>query len=222
VHESVLANDAEKVPGGWADPEDFDAVAAMSRFGGVRNRDDRERPLNPRGRTGLAGRGLLGRWGPNQAATAVVLRVSDDHQHADVLLGAREQDGKLWLPKGFVQENEDYSTAIDRILQSETGWCPGVRDDHVVHEGYFYDPRQTDHAWVEIRAGLAVVEFDDAPREFVPGGDFETVRWMPVDADTVNRMPSAEARFVQQALRHLQQDGTIGDATAQQVLSRSG
>ncbi|MHC4079779.1 MAG: NUDIX domain-containing protein [Planctomycetota bacterium] len=222
VHESVLANDPEKVPGGWADPEDFAAVADMARFGGVRNRDGRERPLNPRGRTGLAGRGLLGRWGPNQAAAALVLRVSDDHQHADVLLGAKEQDGKLWLPKGFVQENEDYSTAIDRILQSETGWCPGVRDDHVVHEGYFYDPRQTDHAWVEIRAGLAVVEFDDAPREFVPGGDFETVRWMPVDADTVNRMPSAEARFVQQALRHLQQDGTIGDAMAQQVLSRSG
>ena len=76
--------------------------------------------------------------------------------------------------------------------------------------------------------GLA---FDDLTVDYIdnrhvhegsPGGDFETVRWMPVDADTVNRMPSAEARFVQQALRHLQQDGTIGDAMAQQVLSRSG
>jgi hypothetical protein len=68
---------------------------------------------------------------------------------------------------------------------------------------------------------MAVVDFDDAPREFVPGGDFETVRWMPVDADTLNRLPSAEARFVQQALRQVQGDGTNGDATARQVLTRS-
>ncbi|MHC5023930.1 MAG: NUDIX domain-containing protein [Planctomycetota bacterium] len=126
----------------------------------------------------------------------------------------------MWLPKGFVQEKEEHSAAIDRILESETGWQPEARDDRAVHEGYFYDPRQTDHAWAEIRAVLAIVDFDDAPREFVPGGDFETVRWMPVDADTVNRMPSAEARFVQQAIRQLQEDGTIGDAMAPQVLAR--
>lgn len=31
-------------------------------------------PLNPRGRTGLRGRGRLGRWGPNHAADAVLTR----------------------------------------------------------------------------------------------------------------------------------------------------
>jgi ADP-ribose pyrophosphatase len=201
VHDSVLANDPEKVPGGWADPEDFDSLHNSTRFRGVRNLDDRGRPLNPRGRTGLAGRGLLGRWGPNQAATAAVLRVSADYEHTDVLLGAKDNNGKLWLPRGFVQGKEDGCTAIDRILESETSWCPGVRDDLVVHNGYFYDPRQTDHAWVEMWAGLAVVEFDSAPREFLPGGDFEAVRWMPVEAGTLNRMPSVEARFVQAAIQ---------------------
>ena len=29
---------------------------------------------NPRGRTGLAGRGCLGRWGPNHAADPIVTR----------------------------------------------------------------------------------------------------------------------------------------------------
>lgn len=29
---------------------------------------------NPRGRTGLSGRGLLGRWGPNHAADPIVTR----------------------------------------------------------------------------------------------------------------------------------------------------
>lgn len=31
-------------------------------------------PLNPRGRTGLRGRGRLGRWGPNHAGDAIVTR----------------------------------------------------------------------------------------------------------------------------------------------------
>ena len=31
-------------------------------------------PLNPKGRTGLYGRGLLGRWGPNHAVDPLVTR----------------------------------------------------------------------------------------------------------------------------------------------------
>lgn len=31
-------------------------------------------PMNPVGRTGIYGRGLLGRWGPNHAADPVVTR----------------------------------------------------------------------------------------------------------------------------------------------------
>jgi hypothetical protein len=32
-------------------------------------------PLNPSGRTGLIGRGLLNFWGPNQAIEAIVTRI---------------------------------------------------------------------------------------------------------------------------------------------------
>ena len=32
------------------------------------------RPINPMGRTGLTGRGQLGKWGPNHAADPVVTR----------------------------------------------------------------------------------------------------------------------------------------------------
>ena len=36
------------------------------------------RPLNPEGRTGLRGRGVLGRWGPNHAADPIVTRWQRD------------------------------------------------------------------------------------------------------------------------------------------------
>lgn len=35
-------------------------------------------PLNPIGRTGLRGRGLLGRWGPNHAADPIITRWKRD------------------------------------------------------------------------------------------------------------------------------------------------
>lgn len=35
-------------------------------------------PLNPYGRTGIIGRGLLGRWGPNHAADPIVTRWKRD------------------------------------------------------------------------------------------------------------------------------------------------
>lgn len=37
--------------------------------------DENGRPLNPMGRTGLRGRGTLGKWGPNHAADAIVSRM---------------------------------------------------------------------------------------------------------------------------------------------------
>ena len=36
-------------------------------------------PLNPSGRTGLIGRGLLNFWGPNQAIEAIVTRYFKNH-----------------------------------------------------------------------------------------------------------------------------------------------
>jgi len=38
------------------------------------------RPLNIRGRTGLKGRGVLGRWGPNHAADPIVTRWAVDER----------------------------------------------------------------------------------------------------------------------------------------------
>ena len=35
------------------------------------------RPINPQGRTGMRGRGILGRWGPNHAADPLVTRKRD-------------------------------------------------------------------------------------------------------------------------------------------------
>ncbi|XP_029863067.1 ADP-ribose pyrophosphatase, mitochondrial-like isoform X2 [Aquila chrysaetos chrysaetos] len=68
----------------WADPQINDkgfSPKFNERDGEVERRSlnglyvvENGRPRNPVGRTGLTGRGLLGRWGPNHAADPVVTR----------------------------------------------------------------------------------------------------------------------------------------------------
>lgn len=43
------------------------------------------KPLNPKGRTGLQGRGLLGKWGPNHAADPIVTRWKMNNSKSKVL-----------------------------------------------------------------------------------------------------------------------------------------
>jgi ADP-ribose pyrophosphatase len=55
--------------------------------------DDKGRPLNPLGRTGIAGRGLLGKWGANFAADPVITRTSPKHGHLELLVIRRSDTG---------------------------------------------------------------------------------------------------------------------------------
>lgn len=52
---------------GTVDRTSYNGIYELEKFG-------ERRPLNPMGRTGLRGRGLLGRWGPNHAADPIVTR----------------------------------------------------------------------------------------------------------------------------------------------------
>ncbi|CAH8481882.1 unnamed protein product [Dicrocoelium dendriticum] len=70
----------------WADPDiqahpeiklrfnEVDGKVDRTSFMGRYRLDSNGLPLNPRGRTGITGRGELGRWGPNHAADPIVTR----------------------------------------------------------------------------------------------------------------------------------------------------
>src|SRR5208282_4339690 len=61
THKHVLAKAS------WADPADFSLVTRplKSFEGDIQFDRSSGLPLNPYGRTGIQGRGLLGKWGPN-------------------------------------------------------------------------------------------------------------------------------------------------------------
>jgi ADP-ribose pyrophosphatase len=222
VDPSVLQNDRMTVDGGWADPEDVSLISEKLAGAETRFRDEVERPLNPLGRTGIAGRGLLGYWGSNMSVAAAITRMNPDSGDNEILLGTTESDDDPALPKGFVLHEETPQLAIARVLTREVGWQPADVDGETIFEGFTYDRRQTDHAWVETHAFLFHGVADRMPGTAHVEGEFDELRWWPLDAETVNRVPSDQARFIREAVTRLMDLEKMDRSAGNSLLERTG
>ncbi len=222
VDPTVLENDSSQKAGGWADPEDFAKVHESAEQEPATRQDDTGRPLNPRGRTGIAGRGLLGKWGPNHMVSAVVTRVDDATGEHEIVLGRSGEDGDFSLPKGFVAPGEALDDAMARILADEIGWQTGSGKGDAIVEGYSYDARQTDHAWVEMHGRLMRQGAESPSFQIRPGGSFDDVDWWPLDAEIVNNLPANQAFLVREAVKRLQETGGMEKSYAKALLAKTG
>ena len=222
VDPSVLSDGATEKAGGWADPEDFVEAREPGQRDVAESRDAAGRALNPRGRTGIEGRGLLGRWGPNFMVGAVVVRTGGTAGELDILLGRIGEGEDLSLPNGFVASGENRETAMARVLEDTTSWRPEPGAGDVVFEGYGYDARQTDHAWIEIQARLFHLGDGFGSFRFRPGDDFEEIDWWRLDAGAVNRLQPNQARLVREAVKRLQETEIIDQELAVSLLAKTG
>ncbi|MFT7618880.1 MAG: ADP-ribose pyrophosphatase [Planctomycetota bacterium] len=219
VAPSVLANDLTTLESGWADPEDFSKLGDAIVAGSSKRRDDQGRPLNPRGRTGVSGRGLLGRWGANSSIACVVVRPSLLEGELELLLGKRAGAASLELPRGFAYPNEEESQAASRVLELETGLIASAATDDIIFEGYTYDARQTDHAWLESTVYLLVVPHDSDSTIQI-GDCFGDAKWHPLNADTVNKMIGTHATFVRLAIGKLEERDHLKAKVAENLIAR--
>jgi ADP-ribose pyrophosphatase len=204
----------------WADKPD----ASGCKFGEVDGNVDRtsfeaggyridpktQRPLNPRGRTGMTNRGLLGRWGPNHAADPIVTRWAEGGapggKRVLEFVAIRRNDGGGWaIPGGMVEPGDTVSATLkkefgEEALNSmtkdknataamEAAVDELFKDGRVVYKGYVDDPRNTDNAWMETCAYHFHAE--DRAGEPNPlhkltlaaGDDAGAVAWTAITAD---------------------------------------
>uniref|UniRef100_A0A3Q2PWB2 ADP-ribose pyrophosphatase, mitochondrial n=1 Tax=Fundulus heteroclitus TaxID=8078 RepID=A0A3Q2PWB2_FUNHE len=170
----------------WADPEigsfspkfnTVDGAVDRTSFEGS-YRVENGKPLNPFGRTGLTGRGLLGRWGPNHAADPIVTRWKVDASGAKIIHSAskkpilqfvsikRKDCGEWAIPGGMVDPGEEVSLTLQREFSEEALNTLSLKQSEKdqmhkriktlfsstgfqVYKGYVDDPRNTDNAWME-------------------------------------------------------------------------
>lgn len=209
----------------WADPDDITKVTAFNQidrasggrpvdrrsFEGNYLLDGRGYPQNPIGRTGMTGRGLLGRWGPNHAGDPIVTRWLRNSKGAMVLREGlpvlqmvavkRRDNGQDALPGGMVDPDETVSATIKREFGEEAlgsldlsttekkkvmGQVDALfKGGVVLYRGYVDDPRNTDNAWMETVVSHAHDETGEITRHFdlVGGDDVSSARWVEVSAD---------------------------------------
>jgi len=205
----------------WADPELTDLkAAAWNSLDGKVNRKSHDgeyrveegRPFNPAGRTGIKGRGVLGRWGPNHAADPIVTRwkrdksgeIETNPETGNPVLefvSIERNDGGGWaIPGGMVDPGECVSVTLKREFMEEAMDSTGTQRDSVenkeiveqffsdgteVYKGYVDDPRNTDNAWMETVA----VNFHDETGNRVggmqlkAGDDAKNLKWQEINKD---------------------------------------
>lgn len=210
---------------GWADPEltaqNFKAFKFNALDGKIDRRShhgpykllDKIFPRNPAGRTGLRGRGILGRWGPNHAADPIVTRWLRDSHGKQVLdsqtslpilefVSIQRKDSGEWaVPGGMVDPGEFVTATLRREFAEEALDLEGAdektkhaiqkRIDEAfangreVYRGYVDDPRNTDNAWMETVAFNFHDEAGDGLgcTKFKAGDDASDVRWIKLSGD---------------------------------------
>ena len=104
---------------GWADPPAPQRVSDLMQRKSYEGEmadflDEVGVPRNPRGRTGLRGRGLLGKWGPNHAADPIVTRYVGEQ--LQMIAIKRKDTGQWALPGGLVDEGRSAcpSSSLER------------------------------------------------------------------------------------------------------------
>eukprot|EP01083_Nonionella_stella_P060635 158248_1 len=166
-------------------------------------------PLNPRGRTGVAGRGVLWRWGPNHAADPIVTRWKRDEcgeilecegrQVLEFVAIQRRDTGEWAFPGGMVEPGDDVPKTLLKEFGEEAMNSDSLKDEKKddalklveelfengvdIYKGYVDDPRNTDNSWMETVAK----NFHDGDGtatscwSLQAGSDACKVRWMKAD-----------------------------------------
>uniref|UniRef100_A0A8C6TR41 ADP-ribose pyrophosphatase, mitochondrial n=1 Tax=Neogobius melanostomus TaxID=47308 RepID=A0A8C6TR41_9GOBI len=202
----------------WADPEiDTFSPKFNALDGDVDRRSfegnyrvEKGKPLNPQGRTGVTGRGLLGRWGqimqliPLWKVDAKGTKIQHSVTKRPILqfVSIKRKDCGEWaIPGGMVDPGEQVSLTLQREFSEEalnslmipTANKAKLHDritklfnspGFEVYKGYVDDPRNTDNAWMETVA----VNFHDESGDSVSelplqaGDDAGQVQWVDVDS----------------------------------------
>ena len=229
------------LPTQWADPpapltdEWRKRVRARMTFelGGTMRFDEAAGlPLNPRGRTGLAGRGLLGKWGPNHAADPIVTRLHPQTNQLQMVAVERQDEKGVWaIPGGFVDAGEAVSKTLLREFVEEVGdfdadaeglqqaFNKAIHDlfqgGVVVYRGYVDDPRTTDNAWIETTACHFHCLPEVGDRLHLSAGDgARRVSWIDIN-------PASEPRYANLYASHREWVDRVAEMFAPHERARS-
>ena len=207
VHPAVLRNDKSINSEGWADPEDITKVGNINQrkgYSGDIRMDLKGRPLNPKGRVGIQGRGMLGKWGPNYAADPVVTRCNPVTNDLEVVLIKREDTQEWGLPGAIIVGDETYVDTANRALKQKTHMDLDFRRADVLSQMYIEDFRNTDNAWMESTAlHLHLTPQQLKHVRIEEGFRVKDAAWVILTTEVINHLFANHSDILKKALNNL-------------------
>ncbi|HEX9153428.1 MAG TPA: NUDIX domain-containing protein [Candidatus Saccharimonadales bacterium] len=200
------------------DPEDPNQIESFTSLETDNvQRDERGYPLNPMGRTGLTGRGMLNQWGPTPAADPILTRNNPETGVVEALLIQRGDTGERALPGGKVDPGEQPWQTAGRELVEEAGVQNVALDFRAakeVYAGYVDDSRNTDNAWMETTA-LHLRLDDQQSRDVVveAGSDAAAVAWVTAHEGLYPKLFASQGDYLKLAIGEVE----VGYAHRQQI-----
>jgi ADP-ribose pyrophosphatase len=173
-------------------------------------------PVNPVGKTGITGRGQLGKWGPNHAADPIVTTIREGKLY---FVSIKRKDNGHWaLPGGMVEPGDNISITIKKEFAEEAMNSLTMdqdrdtivkqqlddlfRDTTEVYRGYVDDPRNTDNSWMEtVAAHVHINESNAEKYKLEAGDDAGKVKWKEFTDDIT--LYASHKQFVENAVKHL-------------------
>ena len=211
VTPEVLREDSTKVQRGYADPEDISIVKLPERSyeGDILIKD--AFPLNPKGRTGMTGRGALGKWGPNYAVDPLFTRWNEETGQYEALVAEKEGSDKLAIPGAILLKGESSFDAIKRRLGVKIGQDIPMDGAVRLYKGYVDDPRNTDNAWLETEVYHINLPYELTKSLLLQNRLGKWAKWMPLTDENAADMYANHGEFVRLAMVRLQPDVTRPD-----------
>jgi len=142
------------------------------------------------------GRGFYWRWGPNYTVDPIVISREDEPK---LLLIRRGDNGKLALPGGFIDPDEQASVAGLRELQEETNLVLDDIEPTFCYKGPVLDQRSRLHAWSDT---TALLWRSEAAKTVRAGDDAVDVAWIPLRK--IRKLPElhgSHATLIDMAIR---------------------
>ena len=166
-------------------------------------------PINPYAPTGIGGRGILGKWGPNHAADPIVITYDIIRETYQVLVIERKDTPGIYALPGGMQDNcECISKTVTRELKEETNVILDINNSQFIYSGYVNDPRNTDHAWIETCVYL--FNLNDFQRQILlktmkEGDDAISVKLIDIDQsnDIYKNLYANHKEFIEISLNYI-------------------